>query len=99
VQHRLAKKVARQLMARDALAAHARDELGFSEAATPRPFQAAGASALAFSVGAAMPTLAAFLAPHDEVVVFVSVAALAFLIALGALGAWAGGAPMARLAR
>jgi len=96
VQPKLAKRVARQLMARDALAAHARDELGFSAAAAPRPFQAAGASALAFSVGAALPTAAAFLAPHDGVVVFVSGAALLFLVALGAIGARAGGASMVR---
>ena len=82
----LAKKVAKQLMAKDALAAHARDELGFAEGAGARPVVAAVASAVAFSAGAAMPTLAAFLAPRDAVVAAVSAAALAFLLALGALG-------------
>ena len=81
-------------MAKDALEAHARDELGFSEQSQPKPIQAALASALAFSVGAALPTLAAFLAPQGAVVKAVPAAALVFLVALGALGAWAGGAPM-----
>jgi vacuolar iron transporter family protein len=93
---KLAQRVAGQLMAKDALEAHARDELGFTEDSQPRPIQAALASALAFSVGAALPTLAAFLAPQGAVVEAVPVAALVFLIALGALGAWAGGAPMLR---
>jgi len=96
LQPKLAKRVAKQLMAKDALAAHARDELGFAKGAEAKPIQAAGASAFAFSVGAAMPTLAAFLAPRDAVVIAVPGAALVFLIALGALGAWAGGAPMVR---
>ena len=89
----LAEQVASQLMAKDALDAHARDELGISEYAQPKPIQAAFTSALAFSVGAAAPTLAAFLAPQGAVVKLVPVAALVFLVALGALGAWAGGAP------
>ena len=93
---RLAQQVAGQLMAKDALDAHARDELGFSEDAQPKPVQAAFASALAFSVGAAAPTLTTFLAPQGAVVKAVPAAALVFLIALGALGAWAGGAPMAK---
>jgi vacuolar iron transporter family protein len=91
---KLADKVAGQLMAKDALAAHARDELGFTEDTEPRPIEAAFASAAAFSVGAAAPTLAAFLAPQGAVVEAVPAAALIFLVALGALGAWAGGAPM-----
>ena len=93
---KLARQVAGQLMAKDALDAHARDELGFSESAQPKPIQAALASALAFSVGAALPTLMAFLAPQGAVVKAVPAAALIFLVALGALGAWAGGAPMLR---
>jgi vacuolar iron transporter family protein len=96
VKAKLAQRVAGQLMAKDALAAHARDELGLSEESQPRPIQAAFASALAFSVGAAAPTLAAFLAPQGAVVKAVPAASLVFLVALGALGAWAGGAPMAR---
>ena len=93
---KLADEVAGQLMAKDALDAHARDELGISEYAQPKPIQAAFASALAFSVGAAAPTFAAFLAPQGAVIKIVPAAALAFLVALGALGAWAGGAPMLR---
>jgi vacuolar iron transporter family protein len=96
VKAKLAQRVAGQLMAKDALAAHARDELGLSEESQPRPIQAAFASALAFSIGAAAPTLAAFLAPQGAVVKAVPAASLIFLVALGALGAWAGGAPMAR---
>jgi VIT1/CCC1 family predicted Fe2+/Mn2+ transporter len=96
LQPKLAKRVARQLMAKDALAAHARDELGLAKDAVTRPIQAALASALSFSVGAAMPTLAAFLAPRDAVVAAVPAAALIFLFALGALGARAGGAPIIR---
>ena len=61
---KLAQQVAGQLMAKDALDAHARDELGLNEAAKPNPIQAAWASAVSFSVGAALPTLAAFLAPE-----------------------------------
>ena len=76
--------------------AGARDELGLTEAAKPNPIQAAWASAVSFSVGAALPTLAAFLAARDLVVVAVPAGALVFLVALGALGAWAGGAPVVR---
>ena len=77
-----------------ALAAHARDELGLTAESSPRPFQAAFASALAFSLGAALPTLAAFLAAKDFTVMAVSVAALIFLGVLGAIGARLGGAPI-----
>ncbi len=93
---KLARQVAGQLMAKDALAAHARDELGFADGSAPKPIEAARASAIAFSVGAATPTLAAYLSPRDAVVIVVPAAALAFLVALGALGAWAGGAPVVR---
>ena len=96
VKPKLAREVADQLMAKDALAAHARDELCLTETAKPNPIQAAWASAVSFSVGAALPTLAAFLAARDAVVAAVPAAALVFLIALGALGAWAGGAPVVR---
>jgi vacuolar iron transporter family protein len=90
----LARQVADTLMAKDALAAHARDELGLTDDSSPRPFQAAFASALAFSVGAALPTLAAFVAARDYTVIAVSVAALLFLGVLGAIGARLGGAPI-----
>ena len=93
---KLAERVAGELMAKDALAAHARDELGFAEGAGAKPIEAAFASALAFSVGAAAPTLAAFLAPQGAIVKAVPAASLVFLVALGALGAWAGGAPVVR---
>jgi VIT1/CCC1 family predicted Fe2+/Mn2+ transporter len=93
---KLAQAVAGQLMAKDALDAHAREELGISENAQPKPIQAAFTSAVAFSIGAALPTLAAFLAPPASLVKAVPAAALVFLVALGALGAWAGGAPMVK---
>ncbi len=92
----LAGEVAEQLMAKDALSAHARDELGFSEGMGANPVLAGGASAVAFAAGAALPTLAAVSAPHEETVVAVSVAALIFLAVLGALGAWLGGAPVGK---
>ncbi len=88
----LARKVAEQLTARDPLAAHARDELGLTDEAAANPVLAAFASAAAFSVGAVLPTLAAFLSPAQTTIAAVSVAALIFLIVLGALGAWLGGA-------
>jgi vacuolar iron transporter family protein len=96
LKSKLAEQVADQLMAKDALDAHARDELGLDERAQPKPIQAAFASALAFSVGAAAPTLTAFLAPEGVVVKAVPAAAMVFLVALGALGAGAGGAPMVK---
>jgi VIT1/CCC1 family predicted Fe2+/Mn2+ transporter len=90
--HKLARRVARQLMAKDALSAHARDELGLADEGAANPIQAAFASAIAFSVGAAMPTLAAFLAPREWIWIAVPGAALVFLAVLGALGGWMGGA-------
>jgi len=88
----LAGEVAEQLMAADALEAHARDELGISEATTARPVQAAFTSALTFSAGAAAPLMVAAIAPPSLIVILVSVAALGCLGALGAIGARAGGA-------
>jgi VIT1/CCC1 family predicted Fe2+/Mn2+ transporter len=92
----LARKVAQELMAKDALSAHARDELGISESRSANPILAAFASAISFSAGAAMPTLVAFLAPRAAAVGAVSLAALALLAALGALGAWMGGATIVK---
>jgi VIT1/CCC1 family predicted Fe2+/Mn2+ transporter len=89
----LARQVADQLMARDALGAHARDELGISELQRARPVQAAFASAGSFSVGALMPLLSVLLAPVGTLAVVVTVASLAFLAILGWLAARAGGAP------
>jgi VIT1/CCC1 family predicted Fe2+/Mn2+ transporter len=88
--------VAQQLMAKDALTAHARDELGISEITTARPVQAAMASAAMFSVGAAMPLLMVIVSPGNALVLIVSAASLAFLAVLGAVGAKAGGANILR---
>lgn len=88
----LAREVARQLTARDALAAHARDELGLSAATAARPVQAALASAMTFAVGAALPLLMAFVSPPSLRIALVSGASLIFLALLGAIGAKAGGA-------
>lgn len=92
----LAAKVAEQLMAKDALAAHARDELGISEITAARPVQAALTSAATFSAGAAMPLVAAAISPAPLIVPVVSVASLVFLGLLGAVGARAGGAKAPR---
>lgn len=92
----LATEVAEQMMAHDALGAHARDELGISESTTARPIQAALTSAVTFSAGAALPLTVAALAPLSNVVPWVAGSALAGLALLGALGARAGGAPLAR---
>ncbi|WP_210035664.1 VIT family protein [Methylobacterium sp. PvR107] len=92
----LALKVADQLMAKDALAAHARDELGISEFTTARPIQAALTSAATFSSGAALPLIVAAVSPANLVVYLVPAAALVFLGVLGALGAKVGGAEILR---
>ncbi|MER8781212.1 VIT family protein [Mesorhizobium sp. M1006] len=96
VEPRLALQVADQLMAKDALGAHARDELGISEVTTARPIQAALASAAAFSVGAAMPLSMVLVSPAAWLAATVSVASLLFLAVLGAIGAKAGGADVLR---
>jgi vacuolar iron transporter family protein len=90
----LAAQVAQQLTAKDALAAHARDELGITDEFTARPLQAAFASAASFTVGAAVPILAAMIAPISVVVATVYISSLLVLAGLGALGARAGGAPL-----
>jgi len=91
-----ALQAAREVTEHDALAAHVRDELGLSEASNANPLQAALASAATFSIAAAVPLLAAILAPGGQVVASVLVAVLVALGLLGALGAWAGGAPPGR---
>ncbi|TRL30812.1 VIT family protein [Methylosinus sporium] len=96
VDRELALRVAEQMMAKDALTAHARDELGISEITTARPVQAALTSAATFSLGAAMPLLMVVVAPVGTLVPVVSVASLAFLALLGAIGARAGGADVLR---
>jgi len=88
----LAKQVAKQLMAHDALGAHARDELGISETLSARPLQAALASAASFAVGAAMPLLVTVIAPESALIPLVSGTSLVFLALLGGLAARAGGA-------
>ena len=96
VDKALAGQVAQQLMARDALGAHARDELGISEINTARPVQAAMTSAATFAAGAAMPLLAVVVAPISSLVLVVSATSLGFLAVLGAIGARAGGANVLR---
>ena len=91
----LARTVARQLMAKDALTAHARDELGLTEELAARPLQAAIASAATFAVGASVPVLTIVLAPLAQLVLMVSIVSLLCLVALGAIAARVGGAPAA----
>ena len=94
----LAIQVADQLMAHDALAAHARDELGISDMSTARPIQAALASAGTFAVGAALPLGTAALAPQALLIPFVIGTSIVFLALLGGFGAHAGGAPVVKAA-
>lgn len=90
----LAKQVAVQLMAKDALAAHARDELGISEMITARPIQAALTSAVTFAVGAVLPLLTVVVSPVAYMIPVVSGTSLVFLVLLGTLAAYTGGAPI-----
>jgi vacuolar iron transporter family protein len=90
----LARQVAEQLMAHDALAAHARDELGFSPRSVARPLQAALASAGSFAIGAAIPLLIAWLSSEPYVISLTVAASLICLFVLGAIAAKAGGARM-----
>jgi vacuolar iron transporter family protein len=92
----LATQVADQLMAHDALGAHARDELGMSDVVSARPVQAGLTSAATFAVGAAMPLITSLVAPAPHVVTVVAGTSLVFLTALGALSASTGGAPVFR---
>jgi VIT1/CCC1 family predicted Fe2+/Mn2+ transporter len=96
VSPELAREVAAQLTSGDALAAHARDELGISEITTARPVQAAYASALTCSAGAALPLVAAVVSPAPSVAIVVSAVSLVALAVLGAVGARAGGAPVGK---
>lgn len=88
----LAQQVAEQLMAHDALGAHARDELGISETHSARPVQAALSSAASFAVGAALPLAVTALAPAQRLIPWVSATSLVFLALLGAVAARVGGA-------
>ena len=98
VEPALARQVAEQLMVRDALAAHARDELGLAEETAARPVQAAAASAAAFAAGAAVPLIALLATPAPARVPVIVAVALLALGVLGALGARAGGATWTRAA-
>lgn len=92
----LAGKVAIQLTEKDALGAHSRDELGISETVTAHPVQAAIVSALTFAVGAVIPLIVAWIAPAAQITLTVAASAIVALMVLGALGASAGGAGMAK---
>lgn len=92
----LAKQVAAQLMAKDALGAHARDELGISDTLSARPVQAAFASAASFTVGAVLPLLMVFVVPREVLTWSVSGSSLLFLALLGAVAAKAGGSSIGK---
>ena len=92
LSHALATEVAKQLMAHDALGAHARDELGITETLRARPIQAALASAASFAVGAALPLFVTVAAPPSALIVLVAASSLAFLALLGGGAARVGGA-------
>lgn len=95
LQPDLAKQVAEQLMAHDALGAHARDEIGISQTVTTQPVQAAFSSAATFVVGAALPLIAAWATPGPQLIPVVAASSLVFLALLGGIAARTGGAPIA----
>lgn len=92
VDEEVAREVSIQLMKKDALGTHAREELGISEITTARPIQAAFTSAITFTVGAFPPLLIAWVCPPNALIPAVSIASLVFLGLLGAIGAKTGGA-------
>jgi vacuolar iron transporter family protein len=94
----LAGKVAQQLMARDALGAHARDELGITESLAARPVQAALVSAASFAIGAAVPLASVLIVPERWIIFGVIATSISLLAILGGLGAFAGGAPVLKAA-
>lgn len=96
LDEKLAREVALQLMAKDALGAHVRDELGISHLTRARPLQAAVASAFSFTLGAALPLFSAWLSSQPALIAVVSLSSLAFLCALGGLAAYMGGANVFR---
>ena len=96
VEPSLARQVAEQLMAHDALTAHARDELGISDLSTARPVQAAFASAGTFAVGAVLPLVSVLLTPSARLIPVVIATSILFLALLGGFGAHAGGAPVVK---
>jgi VIT1/CCC1 family predicted Fe2+/Mn2+ transporter len=96
LDERLAREVAEQLTEHDALAVHARDEIGITDEMRARPVQAAGASAASFAAGGILPILAVALAPDPSLGPALGLTTIAALVLIGALSAWAGGAPIAR---
>jgi VIT1/CCC1 family predicted Fe2+/Mn2+ transporter len=96
LDHELATQVSRQLMVHDALGAHARDDIGITDALTARPLQAAVASSVSFALGGGVPLLAGILAPGGTAVPIIATVSLVFLAALGALAACVGAAPIFR---
>jgi VIT1/CCC1 family predicted Fe2+/Mn2+ transporter len=96
LDHELATQVSRQLMAHDALGAHARDDIGITDALTARPLQAAVASSVSFALGGGVPLMAGILAPGGKAVPVIATVSLVFLAALGALAARVGAAPILR---
>lgn len=96
VEHKLAIQVAEQLMARDALGSHARDELGITEIVSARPIQAAFSSAAAFATGAILPILTVLISPLDKILYSVGAATLVCLFTLGVIAAKVGGANILR---
>jgi VIT1/CCC1 family predicted Fe2+/Mn2+ transporter len=96
LEPQLAAKVSEQLMAHDALGSHARDELGLSSTTRPRPLQAAGASALSFSVGAAVPLAVLALAPETHLIAWIAASSLGCLLLLGGWSANVAGADVIR---
>ena len=94
LEKKLAEQVAAQLMAKDALGAHVRDELGISETMTVSPLQAALTSAATFAAGAALPLIPAVFAPASWLVAVIAICSLAFLATLGGIAAYTGGAPV-----
>ncbi|MGH8281105.1 MAG: VIT1/CCC1 transporter family protein [Gammaproteobacteria bacterium] len=94
----LARQVSEQLMAHDALSAHARDDIGITEGGRARPVQAALSSLVTFAIGAALPLLLAWLVPLAQLITFVAVLSLVLLAVLGGIAAKAGGAPVIKAA-
>ncbi|MEO7477676.1 MAG: VIT family protein [Lysobacteraceae bacterium] len=99
LDHALATQVAQQLMAHDALGAHARDDIGITDALAARPMQASMSSLLSFAVGGSIPLLAGVFSPDALVIPMIAVISFAALALLGALSAKAGGAPLGRAMR
>ena len=96
VKPELAKQVAEQMMTHDALGAHARDDIGISDSQRARPTLAAISSMITFTVGAALPLTIVWLSPLSSLIYWVALLSLLFLGSLGAIAAWAGGAPVLR---